>query len=94
MNVYRSGTPDMREFAQLRVSQAEQALAVHHPDGVGCCASCGRVVPCDAMIAARRFGQHYREWLDAAASWVDGTHPAGRVRPYVLAEHGHGHHRA
>jgi hypothetical protein len=94
MTAYRSGTTDMREFAQLRVSEAEQTLAVHHPDGVGCCASCGRTAPCDDMIDAGRFGQHYREWLDAAPSWVDGTHPAGQVRPYVLAEHGHGDRRA
>jgi hypothetical protein len=93
MNTYRSGTTDMRDFAQLRVNEAERTLAEHHPDGVGCCASCGRPAPCDDMIAAGQSGQHYREWLDAAPTWVDEGHPFGRVRPFVLVERGRGHHR-
>ncbi|GAB1646842.1 hypothetical protein [Krasilnikovia sp. MM14-A1259] len=88
MSTYRSGTEDMRAFAELRIREAEQTLTVHHPDGVGCCASCGRDDPCDTTRFATQLGHHYRAWLSDARSWVDGDNPAARIRPYVLERSG------
>lgn len=85
MTVYRSGTAGMRAYAWSRVHAADQALSAHRRDGAGCCASCGRVAPCEDATRAGQVREHYRTWLAGARTWVDADDAGSRIRPYVLA---------